>query len=155
MWSLRVRPLSPDELTAVRDLIEPPLVEVFLDQSHADRRHGFESARFVQAHGGDREVARAALLHDVGKRHARLGIIGRSMASVLARLGLPAPGRLGRYLEHGRLGAADLERLGVEQLAVSYARSHHGDRPPEIGPEAWGLLSAADTVVFGRDERAR
>lgn len=113
-------------------------------QSVADQRHGYEAAQHVAAHGGSREIERAALLHDVAKRHARLGILGRSIASVAIRLRLPLTGRARLYRDHGPLAAVELGQAGAEGLVVAYARHHHGNRPATIAPEVWRLLQAAD-----------
>jgi hypothetical protein len=148
-----VRELSTTEIESLRPLLGEKLLAVYLTQTTADQRHGFDCARWVEEHGGRAEVAVAALVHDIGKRHAGLGVIGRSLASVCEILRLPAPGRLGRYLEHGRLGADDLVVLGAPPLAIDFARSHHGERPASIDPADWTLLVESDSVVIGRDGR--
>ena len=88
---------------------------------------------------------RAALFHDLGKRHARLGIVGRSVAGACRALGLPTRGRVRGYLEHGPIGARELERFGASDLVVDFARHHHdGRRPAGIPQETWALLQLAD-----------
>ena len=87
---------------------------------------------------------RAALLHDIGKQESRLGVVGRSVASGLAKLGVHPPGRLQLYTSHGPVGANALERLGVEDLVVLYTRHHHGSRPPDVDEEEWALLVDVD-----------
>jgi hypothetical protein len=153
-WSLRVQELSATEIESLRPLRGEELLAVYLTQPAADQRHGLDCARWVEERGGRAEVAVAALVHDLGKRHAGLGVIGRSLASMCEILRLPAPGRLGRYLEHGRLGADDLAVLGAPRLVVDFARSHHGERPASIDPADWTLLVESDSVVVGRDGRA-
>ena len=115
-----------------------------------DQRHGYLSASRVAAQIADRrEVIRAALLHDVGKRHSGLNIIGRSLVTGLSKLGL---GRLiGRkggqadlYIRHGELAAEELSELGAEPLVVVFARSHHAARPLEIDASTWEILVASD-----------
>jgi hypothetical protein len=78
-----------------------------------------------------------------------VGVVGRSVASVLAKLGLPAPGRLGSYLDHPRTGAEELAGLGAPAFVVEFTRAHHGSRPSSIPPEDWALLVGADAMVFG------
>ncbi|HVR31688.1 MAG TPA: hypothetical protein VMS74_03165 [Acidimicrobiia bacterium] len=146
-WSIRVAPLSPAELEEVEALVDGPVLAAFLDQGRGDQRHGWESADAVTARGGRRELAVAALLHDIGKRGARLGVAGRVLASVCARLRIPVFGRLAAYLDHPRIGADELAALGVEGLAVTFTRHHHGERPNAVSPEDWALLVAADTTV--------
>lgn len=142
---LRAESLTPDEQTEVAALLRPEERPLFWRQPVADQRHGLESARSVALRlPGRTDAARAALLHDVGKRHARLGVIGRSLASLLELLHLPAPGRLGSYLDHGRLGAEELRAAGAEELVVAFTRAHHGRRPSSIDPVVWEALVEAD-----------
>ena len=149
MWSLRVAPLDADELQELAGLVNGRTLEAYRRQTDADQRHGLEAARYVRARGGRPELVVAALVHDLGKRHAGLGIAGRVIASVLARLGLPTPGRLGLYLDHPALGAAELRNLGLDGLTSDYAAHHHGSRPPSIEPADWKLLSEADATFTG------
>ena len=118
----------------------------YWEQPVADQRHGLESARTVAALCPDdrRDLVRAALLHDIGKRHSRLGVIGRSLASFFAKLRLPVRGSWRRYLDHGVIGAAELVRLETEDLVIDFARHHHGRRPTSIREADWELLQNAD-----------
>lgn len=126
-------------------MLDEPLAAIFWAQPVVDQRHALDAAHTVlQAMPGNTGAARAALLHDVGKRHSRLGIAGRIVATVLALLRLPAPGRLAVYLDHARLGAAELAAAGAGELEVAYARHQDGDRPPAISPAVWRVLKAAD-----------
>ncbi|MEX1005715.1 MAG: hypothetical protein WD990_02695 [Acidimicrobiia bacterium] len=150
-WSFRVEPLSPAELRELSELIDERTLKAYLQQNDADQRHGLEAARYVRERDGHTELVVAALCHDLGKRHARLGITGRVIASVLARLRLPAPGRLGVYLDHPALGAAELQKLGLGGLATDYAAHHHGARPESIDPHDWRMLSEADSTFTGDD----
>jgi hypothetical protein len=141
--SVRARPLTPREEAEVAGLLDDRWAALFWAQPVMDQRHAIDAARFVlTARPGDRDLARAALLHDVGKRHARLGVPGRVAATVLALLGLPAPGRLGVYLDHARLGADDL--AGAGELIEAYARHQDDGRPEAVPAPAWALLKEAD-----------
>lgn len=141
--SIRPQPLTPREEAEVAGLLDDRLAALFWEQPVMDQRHGIDAARFVLARRpGARDIARAALLHDVGKRHAHLGFFGRVAATVLALLRIPAPGRLGVYLDHARLGALDL--AGADELTVAYARGQDGARPDVIPVETWALLKEAD-----------
>ena len=139
------RRLSPSEQDEVaRHLHSPAERDLFWDQPRADQRHALASARSVLAACPDRsDMVRAALLHDIGKRHSRLGPAGRSWAVVRGALNRPSE-RATAYLEHGRLGGAELARVGAEPLVVAYARHHHGSRPEQISQEDWAVLQAAD-----------
>ncbi len=141
----RARPLSPPEQAEVAALLRPAEERLFWSQTAADQRHGLDAARHVVAAApGRRDLARAALLHDAGKRHARLGPIGRSVATALGLVRAPVSGRLRAYLDHGPVGARELQAAGAERLVVDYTRHHHGRRPDGITPADWDLLDAAD-----------
>jgi hypothetical protein len=107
--------------------------------SNQDRRHLIASARQVQAALGpdaDPVWVRAALLHDVGKYHADLGVVGRSVATVAA-VGLGRDrvrgwadrsgfrGRIGRYERHGEIGADELRTAGSPEAVAEWSALHH------------------------------
>ena len=140
------RRLSPLDQAEVAPYLRSPLErDMFWGQPKADQRHGLEAARVVAAgHPGRDDLIRAALLHDIGKRHARLGPFGRSWAVLRRRIGLEPTSRMAYYLAHGRIGADELAAAGAEPLVVSYTRHHHGGRPEVIGAEDWDVLAAAD-----------
>ena len=140
------KPLTVDEADTVRKWLKPPeAAVVFFSQTDPDQRHGYHAALVVIDAGAvDVAIVRAALLHDVGKRNARLGLIGRSLASVLIRLRLPLTQRARLYRDHGEIGAEELARIGCEALVVDFARHHHGERPVSISPHLWEMLQLAD-----------
>jgi hypothetical protein len=142
LWA---RSLLESERQAVRDWLSESECTLFFAQAPPDQRHGYSAALTVVDSGsGDSGTVRAALLHDVGKRHARLGVIGRVLASMLILLHLPLPGRLGVYRDHGEIAAGELEAIGAEQLVVDFARHHHRSRPSTIDVGTWDLLQKAD-----------
>ena len=123
--------------------------DMFWGQPRADQRHGLEAARFVAAGcPGRHELIRAALLHDTGKRHARLGPVGRSWAVLRRAAGLAPTPRIASYLDHGKLGAYELAAAGAEPLVVAYTRHHHGERPDGIRSEDWDVLQDADRAFL-------
>ena len=139
------RPLTASERAAVSNWLDPALEEVFFAQSAADQRHGYHAALYVVASGvSSDEVIVAALVHDVAKRHARLGPVGRSVASVCILLNLPLSDRMRAYGDHGIIGARELGALGAPSLAIDFALHHHRERPPTIDPRTWEMLVAAD-----------
>lgn len=139
------RRLTASEKAAVSGWLTPETAEIFFAQDDADQRHGHHAALGVIASGiRDDEAVVAALLHDVGKRHARLGIVGRSIASVLIILGLPLTERMRLYRDHGLMAARELAPLGVPSLVIDFAMHHHGDRPSTIDPSTWRALVSAD-----------
>jgi hypothetical protein len=136
---------GPRDQVRVNGLLAPAEAVLFWEQAPADQAHALACLARVEAAGRHRpDLARAVLLHDVGKRHARLGVLGRTAASLLAMVRLPAPGRLGAYLRHGVLGAADLRAAGSEPLVVAFAAGHHGPAPKGVSPDDWAVLRAAD-----------
>ena len=138
-------PLRPGEQAAVGALLRPAERALFWGQPAADQRHGLECARAVQAAcPGRSDLARAALLHDVGKRRSGLGAVGRSLATALAGARLPGRGRFAAYREHGPLGATELEAAGAEPMVVAFARHHHAKRPDAVPAADWEVLRRAD-----------
>jgi len=143
--SMRAAPLTPREEAEVAGLLDDPLASLFWEQPTIDQRHGIDAAHFVlESRPGHQELARAALLHDVGKRHAGLGIVGRIAATLLALLHLPARGRFRTYLDHADQSAVELESAGAGQVVVDYARQQDGSRPESLSPAEWALLKEAD-----------
>lgn len=138
------RPLDPGERQAVRRWIgDGPCLEAFFAQPVADQRHGYQAGLHVLARSPERkDLLRAAVLHDIGKRHARLGSLGRVVASVVLRLGLPLTPRLALYRDHGVLAAAEMS--GEADVVVEFARHHHSRRPASIPADEWAVLQAAD-----------
>jgi hypothetical protein len=97
-----------------------------------DRRHTVDVARRVEAtlegtpYAGDARWAACALLHDVGKLAAGLGIYGRVVATLAARAGRPDLGRrIPLYLRHGPMGADMIRSVGGREEAATWAAAHH------------------------------
>ncbi|HEU4320871.1 MAG TPA: hypothetical protein VFS66_12400 [Acidimicrobiia bacterium] len=142
---MTARALTSSEREAVSNWLKPGLAEAFFAQSEADQRHGYHAALSVVASGvSTDEVIVAALVHDIAKRHARLGAVGRSVASVCILLGLPLTERMRMYRDHGIIGARELGALGAPSLAIDFALHHHRTRPPTIEPSTWETLVEAD-----------
>lgn len=136
------RPLGPAERGAVdRHLGDERLSDLFFEQPVADQRHGLDSALSVLA-ASRPDLVRAAMLHDIGKRHASLGPLGRTAASLAIRTGIGLTPRFEVYRDHGSLGAVEL--AGQDCTVVEFARHHHGTRPASIAPEDWAVLQRAD-----------
>lgn len=147
-------PLEPVEIDQATRWLRPGEDGLFFAQADADQRHGLEAAREAASQAPDRpDLVRAALLHDVGKRHARLGAIGRVVASLLIKLGWLVRGRVRMYRDHGPLAATELAELGAEPAVVEFARHHHTGRPEGFPMRDWELLVAADRARVRRGER--
>ncbi len=142
--SLRAKRPSPADQAWVASVLPAPEAALFWAQPPADQHHGAAAGRRAAAAGAGPVVVRAALLHDVGKRHSATGTVARSLASAAAILRLPVRGRWRAYLDHGDLGARDLEAIGSDPVVVAFARHHHRDRPAGVPEDAWRTLAAAD-----------
>lgn len=153
---LRAAPLTDADTQTVTSMLTAEEAQIFFDQSQKDQAHGFDAALVVLESGRSTdEILRAALLHDVGKRNARLGVLGRVAASVLIKAGLPLTRRFKLYRDHGPVGAADLEAAGSPPLVVEFAGAHHRSRPATISEEDWALLQSADVPSNARLARKR
>lgn len=143
--SLRARPATPVEQLEVADLLSAGEAAVFWAQPRPDVRHALDSLGRLRGQGPvSPQMERAVLLHDVGKRHSGLGTIGRSIASGLQMLHLPRTTRMQRYLDHGELGADELEALGAGALEIAFARHHHGTAPQGFDATDWEHMTLAD-----------
>jgi hypothetical protein len=139
------RDLSVEEQEWVADHLDGRGLDLFWAQPVADRRHAHDVARWVAGRAPERhDLIEAALLHDVGKRHSRLGPMGRTVATLLRVFPLPEAGRLGRYTRHGALGAEELSARGYSGMVVAFAAWHHGPMPEGVDVDEWRLLAEAD-----------
>lgn len=152
-------PLGPPPAAEawVSGLLRREEADLWRRMSAPDRRHGEGVARRVEATlpeaGG--AVLVAALLHDVGKLEAGVGTFGRVAATVVGLTGLPRSrgwsgrrgwrSKVGRYLEHDRIGADLLGSAGSDPLVVAWARQHHWpSRRFELPAPVAAALKAAD-----------
>jgi hypothetical protein len=142
---LNALPLSPREQAEVCGLLTGTEAALFWEQRDEDQRHALQvTHRALKDRPGDREVATAALLHDVGKRRVRMGAVQRSLATTFDHVGFPMPHSYRTYCNHGVLGAGDLEEAGSGALAVEFARHHPSGVPPGIDGRQWQALLDAD-----------
>ena len=137
--SLSRRPPSPADEQWVTSIVPAPELTLFTRLSNTDRRHLISSARGMErALGPDDDPVwiRVSLLHDVGKFDARLGVLGRVLATILAITvgdervrswaGRPGwRGRLGTYQNHDEIGAAQIRAVGGPEAAAVWSELHH------------------------------
>jgi hypothetical protein len=139
--SLVPRGPSAADAAWAESMLLPEEVELWRSMRRADRRHAAGVARRVQQQLGDeatRPVIAAALLHDVGKLDADLGVYGRVIATLSGAVvrhdeetirdwtrtrGFTR--RVGLYLQHPRLGGDMLALAGSDPLTVAWTREHH------------------------------
>ena len=140
--SIRARRPGATDQTLVANSLTAAESEVFWSQPIPDLAHAVRTARRLDP--DRRDLIRAALLHDVGKRQAGIGTILRSLATACSIVRIPTGGGLARYLDHGEIGARELEELGCEALVVQFARHHHGPRPSDVDEADWNSLLASD-----------
>jgi hypothetical protein len=151
--ALPLGPSTQDQAWALAQLTEPEQ-HLWARMSRSDRRHAAGVARRTDAVLGPaatRPVLAAALLHDIGKIEAGLGPYRRVLATLAAfavrhdravierwATGRGFTGRVGRYLQHDRLGGDLLAAAGSDPLTEAWAREHHRPEsswtvPPVIG----------------------
>lgn len=159
--SLSRRPPSTADEQWAATVVEDRQLSLFQRLSDTDRRHLIHGARMVERELGpdaDPVWVQAALLHDVGKFDAALGVFGRVIATVAATVlgdakvrswaeGAGWRRRLGRYRAHDEIGAAEIRSAGGPEAAAVWSELHH--RPEQfsgsaIPPDVVMVLDAAD-----------
>jgi len=156
--SLSTRPPTPADEAWAATIATPAEYALYARLGNTDRRHLVQGARRVAAElGPDTDVVwvRAALLHDVGKYHADLGVLGRSASTVCAygfgrvrvqgwsdRAGLR--GRFGRYERHDEVGADELRAAGSPEVVAEWSAVHHR-------PERFATSPIPDAVLVVLD----
>jgi hypothetical protein len=146
-----------DDDAWVRGVLRPGEYALWSRLPNHDRRHSIAVARRVQrtlagtADADADEWLAAALLHDVGKLDARLGVFARVGATVagaaaghdMADVWSEKRGitrRVGLYLRHPELGAQQIRLAGGHDAAARWAAAHHD-------PSAWEGTGIPTPVV--------
>ena len=159
-------PAAPQavDVTWVATVLNEREYTVWSRMPRHDRRHSIAVARRVEASLADTPYAddprwlEAALLHDVGKLDARLGVFGRVAATVAGaaaghgmadawseKRGITR--RFGLYLRHPELGASRIHMCEGSREAAVWAEAHQDpDRYAQTGipPIVVDALAAAD-----------
>lgn len=128
------RPPTPDDEAWVASVLRPGEQALWVQLGNADRRHAIAvGRRFVALRPlAKRAEVAGALLHDIGKLDAGLGVVGRVVATVAG----PRGGRLRRYHDHERLGAEMLADAGSAPETIAVVAG--------CGPAAGDLRRADD-----------
>ena len=157
------RPKADDVAWVATALTEGELV-LWRRLPRHDRRHSIQVGRDVQAalagteYADDPRWIEAALLHDVGKLDAGLGVLGRVGATLAgaaaghdlaeawsAKRGISR--KVGLYLRHPEIGADRIRMSGGSPEAAAWAECHQDpDRYAGCGlpPAVVAALAAAD-----------
>jgi hypothetical protein len=135
----------------VAGILDPGELELWRSLPNHDQRYTIRVARRVDdelagtEYAGDKRWLAAALLHDTGKLDAGLGVVGRSVATVMGTFAgsarvdswAHAAGfrqRVAWYLRHDERGAKRIRAAGGGDEAAHWAWAHHHrDRWPESG----------------------
>lgn len=162
--SLPPTPPGPEDEAWVAGVLDPGELGLWERLGARDRRHLVGVARRVDetlagtAHAGDPRWVAAALLHDVGKAEAGLGVVGRVVATLAdATPGVRARrwagrdglrGRVGRYLLHPATGARMIRAAGGREEVAAWAEVHQD--PPLHGRA--GLPPAVVAALVEADD---
>jgi hypothetical protein len=118
----------------VESVLTPAELSLWRRSPDHDRRYSIRVARRVEQlltgteYASDDRWTAVALLHDVGKLDAGLGVFRRALATVA---GAVAPGvrrsrgRFGRYLRHDDIGGEMIRAGGGREEAARWASAHH------------------------------
>ena len=117
MLSLVPSQVQQIERQWIQSVLSPSEFDVWNNMMVQDRRHSvMVGRRFVKYRptATQSEIA-GALLHDVGKSVARLGTVGRVIATLVG----PRTNRFRQYHDHEQIGATMLRSIGSDELTIS------------------------------------
>jgi hypothetical protein len=153
--SLKGRVPEPADEAWAAGILCPAELQLWRQMSDVDRSHAIEVARGACRRLGQPvpdEVATAALLHDVGKLDADLGVPGRILATVISPIvparWAPRLGRIGCQLRYNEIGSGLLADAGSERMVVAWAREHHWP------PDRWTVDRRIGQVLRDADDAA-
>ena len=130
-------------------VLAPPLAALFERMTRGEQKHSLRVLRAVKAEAGERALPvgllQAALLHDVGKTRAPMGLVGRVLVVMAARW---LPGQSADWgrgeptgwrrpfvtaAQHAAWGAELCAAAGADPLAVALVRRHQDPLPAQTG----------------------
>jgi hypothetical protein len=140
--ALSPRPPRDRDVAWVVGILEPTELALWRSLPNHEQRYTIRVAKDVEArlagteYAGEPRWLAAALLHDVGKLDAGLGVVGRSAATVMGAVAGPA--RIDRwaqasgfrrraawYFHHDDRGADRIRAAGGRDQAARWASAHH------------------------------
>ena len=120
--SLSAAPLNDLEQAWVQEVLNVREHDLWCTQAIVVQRHSCDIARrFIEIRSlASRDEIAGALLHDIGKIDAGLGIVARVLATVLP---LPTP-RFTAYRHHQQRGAQMLKTIGSSDITIGLVAGH-------------------------------
>ncbi|MHB1129678.1 MAG: hypothetical protein ACYC06_06500 [Ilumatobacteraceae bacterium] len=120
--SLSATPLNDLEHAWVKEVLSAREHDLWSTQAIIDQRHSCDIARrFVEIRSlASRDEIAGALLHDIGKIDADLGIMARVIVTLLP---LPTP-RFTAYRNHQQRGAQMLKTIGSSDITIALVAGH-------------------------------
>lgn len=120
--SVSPTPLDELEQAWVKEVLSIREHDLWLTQAVVDQRHSHDIGRrfvVIRPQASRDEIA-GALLHDIGKIDADLGIMARVIATVLP---VPIP-RFSAYRHHQQRGAQMLNEIGCNETTIALVAGH-------------------------------
>lgn len=135
-------PPRSEDVAWVAGILQPGELGLWRSLPNHDQRYTIRVARLVDEKlagtefAGDRRWLAAALLHDTGKLDAGLGVVGRSVATVMGALagrarvdrwthGSGFRRRVAWYLHHDERGGDRIRAVDGREEAARWAWAHH------------------------------
>ncbi|MCW2278537.1 HD domain-containing protein [Heliophilum fasciatum] len=143
VWRAVSATITADEAAWVQQWLQDKEYQVWQEMALADRRHTCDVAKLCYDHSRHLSapeqtlLLRAALLHDLGKRRARLRLWHRILYVLLKAAGRPldrptapslAVSPLAVIVHHAHLGAREATQKNWDDELVFLIRHHHS--PP-------------------------
>ena len=120
--SFHSTPLDAVEQVWVQEVLSDREFDLWKSQATVDQRHSFDIAhRFLQIRpNATRDERAGALLHDIGKIDARLGVVARVIATLV-----PLPTRrFSMYRHHQAHGAQLLKTICCSEETIALVAGH-------------------------------
>ena len=161
---------EPREPAWVESVLSPAEFALWRSMTAIERTHSVRVARGVQRrlagsiHADDRRWLAVALLHDIGKTDTVESLHERAIAAVAGRVvGIDTARRwsearrgftrrVGRFLQHGHLGAMAIRKAGGREEAANWAEMHQMEFHRDAGKGGIGVAGIPHGVVIALAE---